>query len=478
MLEYFLFGLWLFTTIVFVVVYWNQRQQIAGLGKARATIELEEARIFEFIHGLSDAFTEEIRAADLHRLIVEGAVRLLGAQGGCLYLFDRTSNTLRPVYISDQCPPLVEIPPHVRQQAETTPEATGNYIRLHAVASGEGLVGSVWQDQQPISVGRRGSRLGSWRESTATTEAALLSPLNYANQKIGVLAIANGSGGAAFTQSAFTIFKAIAEQSAFALYSVIIFSEASEKRRLDRDLQLAQQIQRVLLPSVPPESRAFEIRGLNIPAHHVSGDYFDFIKVDEKRLGVAIADVSGKGVPASLIMAMCRSVLRSQARGNSSAAAVLDAVNRQLFPDVQPDMFISMAYVILNDETGEATLCRAGHDAPLHYAARERTVRRINPPGMAVGIDSGEVFRSITSDFPIALEQDDCLILYTDGVTEALDASGTEFGLTRAIRSIESGAAKGVDGIMAALTGDVKNFIGSSPQNDDITLIVIRKKCP
>src|SRR5207248_5934703 len=104
---------------------------------------------------------------------------------------------------------------------------------------------------------------------------------------------------------------------------------------------------------------------MNVPASQVSGDYFEYIKVDDERLGVAIADVSGKGTPASLIMAICRSVLRSQAIGDPSAADVLQKVTRQVYPDIKEDMFISMAYLVLDHARGGVTLARAGHDAPL-----------------------------------------------------------------------------------------------------------------
>src|SRR5207249_5876282 len=159
----------------------------------------------------------------------------------------------------------------------------------------------------------------------------------------------------------------IAEQSAFALYNAIIYSMANEKKRLDHDLEIARDIQRILLPAEAPAINGFQISGINVPARQVSGDYFDYIRVDEGRLGVAIADVSGKGVPASLIMAICRSVLRAEAAGNPSPADVLRKVNRQLYPDIKEDMFISMAYLILDHERDGVTLARGGHDAPLLY---------------------------------------------------------------------------------------------------------------
>ena len=174
-------------------------------------------------------------------------------------------------------------------------------------------------------------------------------------------------------------------------------------------------------------------------------------------------------------MAICRSVLRSTAPNNPSPSDVLQKVNRQLYPDIKEDMFISMAYVILDHVHNAVTLARAGHDAPLLYKSSNRTVTPVKPPGMAVGIDSGDVFDRITRDFSLELERGDCLIFYTDGVTEALDAEGDEFGLERMIQSVQKGAVEGAPAIINRLIEEVRSFIGSQPQHDDITLIAIRK---
>ena len=235
-------------------------------------------------------------------------------------------------------------------------------------------------------------------------------------------ALGNGAGSAPFTPSDFVVFKSIAEQSAFALYNAIIYSEANEKKRLDHDLEIAREIQRILLPSEAPVIAGFEISGINIPARQVSGDYFDYITVDDDRLGVAIADVSGKGVPASLIMAMCRSVLRSQAAGQSFAGRCAAKGEPAALSRHQGGHVHQHGLRDSRSCAQAVTLSRAGHDAPLLYQRATESVTPIKPPGMAVGIDSGSVFDRITGDFALPLERDDCLILYTDGVTEALDA--------------------------------------------------------
>jgi sigma-B regulation protein RsbU (phosphoserine phosphatase) len=457
--------------------WWQQRQRIRQLERSKEEIQIEETLVFDFLHGLGEAFTETIRATDLHRLIVEGAARILDAQGGALYMMERAGGKLAPAFISKGCPPFIDVPTHILQQAASNSAALESYLRLHAIAPGEGIIGRVWQTRDPVLLTdlANAPELAGLRGTSLGAASVMVMPLLYGKQNMGVLALGNGPSSPSFTQSDFVVFKSIAEQSAFALYNAIIYSEANEKKRLDHDLEIARDIQRILLPSEAPVVPGFEISGINIPARHVSGDYFDYLEVDNSRLGVAIADVSGKGVPASIIMAICRSVLRSQAAGNPSPADVLQKVNRQLYPDIKEDMFISMAYVILDHADGSVTLSRAGHDAPIVFDHETGVAAPVKPPGMVVGIDSGSVFDRITGDFPLTLKRDDCLLLYTDGVTEALDANGDEFGPERMIECVQTSAPEGAPAIIARIIDELRVFVGAQPQNDDITLIAIRK---
>lgn len=457
--------------------FWQQRVRIRQLERSKEEIQIEETLVFDFLHGLGEAFSETIRANDLHRLIVEGASRVLDAQGGALYMMERAGGKLAPAFISKGCPPFVEVPVHIMQQAASSPATLEAYLRLHAIPPGEGIVGRVWQTREPVLLTdlANAPELAGLRGTSLGAASVMVTPLPYGKQNMGVLALGNGPSSPSFTASDFVVFKSIAEQSAFALYNAIIYSEANEKKRLDHDLEIARDIQRILLPSEAPVIPGFELSGINIPARHVSGDYFDYLEVDNERLGVAIADVSGKGVPASIIMAICRSVLRSQATGNLSPAEVLQKVNRQLYPDIKEDMFISMAYLILDHEKGSITLARAGHDAPIIFDSAARTVAPVKPPGMVVGIDSGSVFDRITSDFALSLKRDDCLLLYTDGVTEALDANGDEFGFERLLECVRNSAPEGAPAIITRVIDELRSFVGAQPQNDDITLIAIRK---
>lgn len=472
----FISGLLVASWVAFFFVYRTLLFRMELLRKAREKIEEEESRVFDFLHGLGTAFSSDTRPDELHRLIVEGARRILETDGGALYIADQGGSTLVPRFISKDCPPLVEVPTRILTETQLVPQALQSYLRLHVVEEGEGLVGGVWQERAAAVICAPDPRVATLCTASHKVSSVMLAPLDYGERRMGVLALANTVAGTRLLESDFVIFKAIAEQAALALYNAYIYSQAEEKKRLDTDLLVAEEIQRILLPSESPRLNLFDVDGINMPARQMSGDYYGYIPIDESRWGVAIADVSGKGVAASLIMAMCRSVLRIQAANGLSAAEVLRKVNEQLYPDIKEDMFISMAYLILDDLSSAVTLCRAGHDAPLLYSAKDGSVSKLTPPGMALGIDSGDVFNRISTDFSVPLESGDYLILYTDGVTEALDSKGLEFGMKRMIQSIQASAGSGAEGMRKRLTDDLEEFVGDCPQNDDITLIVIRKK--
>src|ERR1700704_6158960 len=145
-----LLGLFVASVAGWIVTSYLQGQRIRRLERSHEEIQVEETLVFDFLHGLGAAFRETIRPQQLHRLIVEGATRILDAHGGALYVTDRTGGKLTPAYISKGCPPLIDVPPHILQQAAATPVALESYLRLHSVALGDGMIGRVWQTGEAI----------------------------------------------------------------------------------------------------------------------------------------------------------------------------------------------------------------------------------------------------------------------------------------------------------------------------------------
>lgn len=417
-----------------------------------------ERHLFDFIEGADAAFSGGAASPALHRLIVESALSVLGARSGILYVADKTATRFVAGFAAGDCP------------AFSPGAAAGGASGIPPVLPGDGShIGDFCRATVPafLAPGERGF---------SPEHTAIIGPLVHCHHVLGVLAVCRHAGSPAFSQADLRVFRAVAAQGALVLHSDDVQREAGEKRLLERDLEIARDVQRILLPDTPPAFPGYEISAVNHAARHLSGDYFDYIPLGADRLGVAIADVSGKGVPASLIMAMCRGALRREAFGNAPASDVLQRVNSELYPDLKEDMFISMAYAVFEREGGKVTLARAGHDAPLLFRAANGSVEKINPRGMALGIDSGEVFNRVCADSSFAMEPGDCMLLYTDGATEALDPRGIEYGLDRLSLALKASAPRGAAEVVRHVSEDVGNFASRDLMHDDFTLIAISKK--
>src|SRR6266446_10607578 len=184
-----LLGLLVASAAGWIVTSYLQAQRIRRLERSHEEIQVEETLVFDFLHGLGEAFRESIRPQELHRLIVDGATRILDAHGGALYLTDRTGGKLTPAFISNGCPPLVDVPPEILQQAAATPIALESYLRLRSIVPGEGLIGRVWQTGQSVCFSELSQvpELAKLRDSAFGTASVMAASLSYGKQDLGVL---------------------------------------------------------------------------------------------------------------------------------------------------------------------------------------------------------------------------------------------------------------------------------------------------
>ncbi len=463
---------------ILLLILRNQRRKTQHIRHKFNDFEEEELRMFTFLHDLGLAIENEPSPSLLSRIIVDGIDKVVTARGGAIYFVNPEGNFLNPSYISEECPPLIGIPVEIRKKAARDPRALKSHLRLSRVAVDEGILGHCLSMGEPIHV-KDVKNHPSFRDAfTGYTDdvSALLAPLRHANRDLGVLVVARRHTDGNFTSNDFAVFRSAAEQSSFAIGNARIHREANEKRAIEGELKNAREVQRILLPQQDPLLMGFRISGTNLPARIISGDYYDYIDLGPQKLGIAIADVSGKGVPAGLLMAMCRSVLRSVAVGEISPSTVMAAVNRQLFPDIREDMFISMTYSILDANTGKLTLSRAGHEPALFFRRETGKVELLRSPGLALGIDSGAVFERVTNDQEVELKSGDCVLFYTDGVKEAVDPHEEEFGMKRMCEAFRIAAPLGAEAILNRMQEELQQFTGEGPQMDDITLVAIEKR--
>ncbi len=251
-----------------------------------------------------------------------------------------------------------------------------------------------------------------------------------------------------------------------------------EKERLQQEVMVAQEIQHMLLPRSFPNVEGFDLASFYRAAKEVGGDYFDFVWVDPDTLGLVVADVSGKGVPGSLVMTMIRTALRLEARGNRSASDVLSKVNNFVSDDIKKGMFVTMFYIILDSRTRKITFASAGHNPLILYRSQTKKSYYLNPEGFPVGIsiqDNRLFDESIHSDY-LQLAQGDLLIAYTDGLTEAMNPNREQFGEERFLAAIRKYADRPVTEFVENIRKEIQEFTQGFPQNDDITLVAIQEK--
>jgi phosphoserine phosphatase RsbU/P len=253
-------------------------------------------------------------------------------------------------------------------------------------------------------------------------------------------------------------------------------AEARAREVQERELALARDVQQHLLPSRFPAFARAEVEVLSQPSQQLGGDYYDVLTVDERHCGLVIADVSGKGAPAALMMAACRASLRLCAPGELSPAAVLRRVNRALQPDMPPGMYITLFYGILNLDTLSLRFCRAGHEPALLLRAEGGPPGLLADGGLALGLAPDELFEGALDEGRVVLAPGDLLALYTDGINEACNASGEEFGRERLADTLRRHQREPLPEILRRFDRYLRQFCTLAPRHDDRALLVLRAR--
>lgn len=251
-------------------------------------------------------------------------------------------------------------------------------------------------------------------------------------------------------------------------------AEETERAAHERDLQVAAEIQQHLLPHVFPDISEVEIETFSASSMHIGGDYFDVLRVDDRRWGFVVADVSGKGAGAALMMAECRATLHICASNELSPGAVVRRLNRTIQPDMRPGMFITLFYGILDLDTNLFRYVRAGHEAILLLRRGAAAPELLSGEGMAVGLDEGPLFDTTLEEQEVQLREGDLVALYTDGITEARNPKGEEFSRDRLASALLRHEDRSLGEMVRTVERFVRRFSALTPRHDDSTLLLFR----
>lgn len=262
--------------------------------------------------------------------------------------------------------------------------------------------------------------------------------------------------------------------SDFQRIAPVYVKNITERQRLQRELEIAREVQMSFLPRTNPRMSRLDIASRCEPALEVGGDYYDFITLEGNRLGVAVGDVSGKGTQAAFYMTLTKGFLRALANVSDSPAAVLTRLNRLFYDNVKRGVFISMVYGVFDMNAGVLTLARAGHNPVIMRKTGEQELQVIHPRGLALGMEQGNTFEHTIQEVKIPFQNRDLFVFYTDGFTEAMNKNREEFGDERFEQAIDKHAARSAEQLMEGIFREVKQFTGRVKQHDDMTLVVVK----
>ncbi len=277
-----------------------------------------------------------------------------------------------------------------------------------------------------------------------------------------------------FEQDDAEMLRAFSDQAAIAVQNARLVEESIIKERLEQELRIAHEAQMKLLPKHMPKIQGIEIDAVCITANEVGGDYYDFFELGDGKLGVVIGDVSGKGPSAAFYMAEVKGIMEALAKEVRSPKAMLVAANETLYRNFERKTFISLIYGILDAQDRRFTFCRAGHCPLFLVNSHDEQPRLLEPRGLGVGLDAGTVFERTLEQMQIELKEGDTLLLYTDGVTEARNPKGDEFGEERLAETLLQVKSGSPTEIKKSIIHNIYSFFDGQNAYDDLTFIVIK----
>jgi len=402
------------------------------------------------LNDLARAIGASLNTQEIIQTIVRRSLRASNAQQGVITLVEEQSNQSMKTLIR-------------------TMVSSGEQEHFHF---NQALLGWMHLNKKPLVINdpKTDERFRGipWDESVHSLIAV---PMMVKSALRGVLTVYNKKEGKPFTEDDQRLLAIIAGQSGQVVENARLYEKEKTLTKMQEELRFAARIQNELLPKSAPSIPGYEIAGRYIPAQEVGGDYYDFIPIDDHRLAFCLGDVSGKGLPASLLMANLQATLRGQTLTTSSAKTCLERSNQLLFQSTNPEKFATLFYAVLDTQNHQIHFSNAGHENPYLWSGKTGA-RRLTTGGIPLGMLPEFGFEEES----ISLDEDSTLVVYSDGVSEAMNAEEEQFGDDRIASVLEQHKHASASEIIDQLVAAVKKYAAGHPQSDDITVVVMRRK--
>lgn len=446
------FNLW-----IFLLIY-------GGYGLFKLLLHLPTARAFDrkirelnSLYDLGRMLNTETRIETLYPLITKSTSQILESQTTWLALVDNKINKLNIVSSINLTPTEIEKNPLL------------NFDGLNkATISGKK---SILINDIPHN--RQYKYLINWKKDARTI---LVAPLfSNRGQLMGII-YATKSKEYNFDVDDASVIQGIANQAAIAIENANLLQESIDRERLEHELKIARDVQIKLLPQTIPQIPNFDLDAFCLNAYEVGGDYYDFFKFSDGKPGVIIGDVSGKGTSAALYMAEFKGIIQTLAKNHTSPYSLTCDTNKIVYQNIERRSFVSAITAKIDPKKQTVTFTRAGHTPVLYCSGNDHDPQNILTKGIGLGLDPGTKFNLILEEHTIKLARNGTVLLYTDGVTEARNEDGIEFGEDRLTSLVKACKAETAKQIKEYLLNSVSDFCGNAQLHDDLTFVILRNR--
>ncbi|MEM5947172.1 GAF domain-containing SpoIIE family protein phosphatase [Spirochaetia bacterium 38H-sp] len=437
----------------------------------RLTQDIEN--LFDFMKKVSSVTRTELQIDRILQYVTESTMQNVDADGAAILILDEFDPTIiRVRAVSGFYPPPFPVPQMVKTKSSVFEE----YFRSQQIPiAADNVLSETVREVKPIFIrnSAQDDRLKHNRGDDLLYLSSFISvPLIANNRVFGVLSLIKRRRNRYFTQNDFSHILTFADYSSLIIDTIYTYIELLEKREMEREVNIAAEIQQKLIPQYMPEISTLDLRVHSIPLHGVSGDYYDIFTLDENKLALFMCDVAGKGVPAALIMVMIHSILHLIASPNRDPAVTLTWLNRGLFGRISVDHYATVSYAIYDSEKRVLEYTNAAHHPLIVIRPSDKKIFKVDTRGLPIGIEQNIVYEKKS----IPLQKGDIAILYTDGITEAMNKDGEQYGLERLLKILLANAEKDIEEITETVKSDLAEFVGRAKQHDDQTFLLLKVK--
>ena len=435
-----------------------------------STLEKNLESLFEFMIAIGNAISEKLEMDKVLDFVVKSAVKATNADGGAVFLVDEFEDVLKVKAVEGDFPPPYQVPPKVKLKIkdlanyfQSTPIPLDKTIVGECAVSGQGIYVRDTRDDERMV---HNSQLDQ-----VYIASIILVPLMQGTKVFGVLAVVSRRGNYLFTADHYSQIRTFADYTSLTINSLFTYLQLLEKQEMEREVGIAAEIQGQLLPSQLPRVSSISLAAFSQPAKGVSGDYYDIINVRKGQILLAVCDVAGKGIPASLVMVMIRTIIHLVAhQPGMSVSRILDIVNWGIAGKVSLDRFATAALLSYDFAQHRLEYSNAAHHPLLIFRSGTKTFETLDTEGIPIGLEKKTKYNQLHT----VLHPDDIVVLYTDGIIEAMNDQGTQYSLESLQQVILAHSDLPPEKLKRTIIEDMNGFVGKAKQHDDQTFLLMK----